>query len=519
MPIDPSIPLSVKPAEFMSPAQMINLRNLQRQGQIQELQLSESQRQLRARNQMLQLMGQPGAIDPSGAPTPQTIQGAYQIGPEQGIQLSQVASSLETAQARRQQLQEQYAEKKGAFAKDTGRALVQAYDQAMTETGGNQQEALKRAQKVQNDLIDEAKQSGRWKGLGFGDQDEQNARNNVPDIEKLRAHFFTPAEMATEAKRDQWSEPYQMGGATVQKNKVTGEIRTAVSRPPITNVYGAKGKPPVGYRWGPEDEKGEPTLVPVTGGPADVGKSAEETAQAIANYQLPMLSGWVLKSPWGQRVMGQVTKLNPQYDARLYKAGEKAITDIAGGKTGAMTRSFNVAIQHTDVLRDAAKALDNGDIQLFNRVAQQIAQQTGSEVPTNFDAVKRIYADEIVKAIVASGGGAGGALADREEAARTITRAQSPKQLMGVMDQYINLMAGQVAGVKKQYEAASGRKDYEKYLMPATIKALGEHGYKTESMPTDIKSSVEKSGWSYEPDKYEYRVSPDGKVQRRAKGG
>lgn len=33
-----------------------------------------------------------------------------------------------------------------------------------------------------------------------------------------------------------WSEPYQLGGAMVQKNSRTGEVRTAVSRPPVTNV-------------------------------------------------------------------------------------------------------------------------------------------------------------------------------------------------------------------------------------------------------------------------------------------
>lgn len=33
-----------------------------------------------------------------------------------------------------------------------------------------------------------------------------------------------------------WGEPYSMNGAMVQKNSRTGEIRTAVSRPPVTNV-------------------------------------------------------------------------------------------------------------------------------------------------------------------------------------------------------------------------------------------------------------------------------------------
>ena len=33
-----------------------------------------------------------------------------------------------------------------------------------------------------------------------------------------------------------WGEPFQLNGAMVQKNARTGEVRTAVSRPPVTNV-------------------------------------------------------------------------------------------------------------------------------------------------------------------------------------------------------------------------------------------------------------------------------------------
>lgn len=34
-----------------------------------------------------------------------------------------------------------------------------------------------------------------------------------------------------------WSEPYNLGGAMVQKNEVTGQVRQAVNRPPQTHVY------------------------------------------------------------------------------------------------------------------------------------------------------------------------------------------------------------------------------------------------------------------------------------------
>lgn len=43
--------------------------------------------------------------------------------------------------------------------------------------------------------------------------------------------------------KGEWSDPYSLSGATVQKNLQTGEIRTAVSRAPATNIrIGSNGK-------------------------------------------------------------------------------------------------------------------------------------------------------------------------------------------------------------------------------------------------------------------------------------
>ena len=59
------------------------------------------------------------------------------------------------------------------------------------------------------------------------------------------------------------------------------------------NATGRLGKPPPGYRWGPVDEEGLPTLVPITGGPAEkLGETqvkqvvgVQNTRNAIAEYR------------------------------------------------------------------------------------------------------------------------------------------------------------------------------------------------------------------------------------------
>lgn len=47
-------------------------------------------------------------------------------------------------------------------------------------------------------------------------------------------------------------------------------------------------------------------------------------------------------------------------------------------------------------------------------------------------------------------------------------------------------------------------------------KELKDRGY-MKGDDNDEKSKVEAAGWKYEPGKYEYRIGPDGKVQRRPK--
>jgi hypothetical protein len=170
----------------------------------------------------------------------------------------------------------------------------------------------------------------------------------------------------------------------------------------------------------------------------------------------------------GIALMDLVSQYNPQYDATQYGAKNKARLDFTTGKNGNNVRSLNVAVQHLEQLGGLSAALGNGDIQMVNKLGQAIAEQTGSPAPTNFDGVKQMVGDEIVKAVVGSGGG----VHDREEIANNISRASSPQQLMGVIRQYQGLLGGQLKGLKKQYEKSTGLNDFEDYLDPLTKSKL-----------------------------------------------
>jgi hypothetical protein len=203
---------------------------------------------------------------------------------------------------------------------------------------------------------------------------------------------------------------------------------------------------------------------PPKGGAIDNEKAMniiESGAKSLADYSGPVPSAFALKSPLIQAQLDRAKQINPGYDVGEHRQVQKAIQDFGTGKQGNSVRSFNVALSHLDTLDKLTDALNNGDTQLINKIGNAVASQTGATAPTNFEAAKKIVGDEIVKAIVGSGGG----VTDREELAKTLAAANSPAQLKGVIDTYKNLMVGQLGGLEQQYQASTKRSDFQtKYL-------------------------------------------------------
>jgi hypothetical protein len=156
-----------------------------------------------------------------------------------------------------------------------------------------------------------------------------------------------------------------------------------------------------------------------------------------------------------------------QFNAKM-KMQANAATAFGTGKQGQTINSINVAVDHLGTMRQAADALRNGNIQLFNKLGNDFAAATGNDAPTNFDAVKQIVADEVVKSIVGSGAAAG----DREKAQAILSRANSPEQLGGAISEIQKLMAGQLRGLRLQYKNSTGQDDFETHLLPETRQQL-----------------------------------------------
>lgn len=178
--------------------------------------------------------------------------------------------------------------------------------------------------------------------------------------------------------------------------------------------------------------------------------NAEATAQAIAKGQLQPPSGMALLNPKNQRILGRVMEINPDFDSTTVTAKRAAATAFTSGALGNQMRSFATSGQHLDQLGTLIDNLNNGDNQTLNKIGNSIKTWNGASPVTSFDAAKDVVAKEVMKAIVAGGGGQ----AEREELAKSLSSANSPQQLKGVVQQYRNLMSAQYENLLEQRRAA-----------------------------------------------------------------
>lgn len=146
---------------------------------------------------------------------------------------------------------------------------------------------------------------------------------------------------------------------------------------------------------------------------------------------------------------------------------DKSITKaFTSGRQADNLNYFNTAMDHLHLLRQVSDALNNGNMPLFNRLANQWASATGNPAPSNFDTVRAAVSGEISKTFKGTG-------ATNEEIGlinTTINNVQSPDQMGGAIDYYTKLMGGKVNALKSQFE--SGKKGQPAF--PGEAKPSGK---------------------------------------------
>lgn len=140
-----------------------------------------------------------------------------------------------------------------------------------------------------------------------------------------------------------------------------------------------------------------------------------------------------------------------------------------GGKSGQTISALNTMTEHLNTAARLSQALQNGDVQLVNKIRQEFQKQTGSPAPTDFGTLKQFLAGEVAKVAT------GGHLTEGEikNAADRLNAAQSPAQLAGVLSTMQEVAGGKLVALNQDYKRIKGKTLAEDgRLTPATEKAF-----------------------------------------------
>lgn len=170
-----------------------------------------------------------------------------------------------------------------------------------------------------------------------------------------------------------------------------------------------------------------------------------------------------------EEYMNLAKQFDPDFDQKTYNQRYNAVNRFASGTQGQNLTSLNTTMYHLDTLEKAVDALNNGNVQAFNQVGNFISRQFGYPNVTNFEGVRDIAADEVVKSVL----GSAGSDDDRRSMRQSILAAGSPAQLHGIIEKYQEMMAGRLHSLRYQYETSTGLKNFDEHLTPETRQRLG----------------------------------------------
>lgn len=485
MAIDPNIALSVKPIQVANPLeqymQVQQIQQAQNQSRLADLMYGEKEQQI-ARGRGLRDLAKGWSADTTDEQRTASLRNnAY----------FDEADKLEgTLQSRTK------------VKADAEKAQADAQAKKI-ETAGKQLDLAGQAFGFvkANPTVENAKAAINW----LQQQGVYTPEHAAQDIAKVDANPNNVAQLADLAYRAALSAKDQLpkidtrnlGGTTdtISVDPVTGVVKTVSS---VKNTQ-SPDNIATNQRITAEGVANRKKDYAVAGLNPDgtVGGDIETTAKAIASGQLPPPTGLAMMNPKNQRVLARVMEINPDYDYTTVAAKKKAAADFASGSLGNALRSVSTANDHLDQLGELVDALGNGSTQLINKAKNKYLTATGNPAPTNFDAIKNIVGQEVVKAIVAGGG----SMTEREEAAKTFSTASSPAQLKGAIQHYRMVMGAQADNLMEQRRAAG--------LPDSTLP-----NYKKEKSATPPAAPTKNAkGWTLMMDANGNRayVSPDGK--------
>jgi hypothetical protein len=364
----------------------------------------------------------------------------------------------------------------GAFTKAGAIGSLKAAGAAMTAAREHDDQALKRADDEYHDAITETMDRASLvhqeltEGLTAA-QDDMNAvlqfgqvygaKANIPfliaaayqkDPESIMAAPMMIgkafAEIATMQRQKLQDTEMQLRIQTMQQNFTSGGPAKPYVNLDNGNAIYFHPKAPPGQAW--TDETGQP-LIPQ---PTRIGQIQTGRLYSGESAYVNTLVNEKERAGAGPLTGSELLAAHNAY-AQVNRAQA-----IMAGPFGQQVQSMNNVIGHLQMLDGIAQALENGDIRIFNGLAQTLALETGQPAPTNFVEAKNIVGDEVVKAIVSGGG----SLADRQSAQDAFNVLNSPEQNEQATMIARSMLLRQLGDMRIRYDAMGQARPFTDYL-------------------------------------------------------
>ena len=119
-------------------------------------------------------------------------------------------------------------------------------------------------------------------------------------------------------------------------------------------------------------------------------------AQMVGDYEVPLQTA-LARTPIAARnnLLSQIKAINPQFQEQYYQTFQKTENDATSGDLAKSSKALNTMMGHLGVLNQAAEALNNGDIQGLNRIANAIGVQFGSTAKTTYETIVHRLGPEV----------------------------------------------------------------------------------------------------------------------------
>lgn len=167
---------------------------------------------------------------------------------------------------------------------------------------------------------------------------------------------------------------------------------------------------------------------------------------------------------------------HPDFNMQNYATQLGVMKDFTSGKTSQNITALNTSIGHLDQLYQAANALNNGNIQVLNHVANSLGVQIGESPIATYTAVHNAVSGEVSKTFK------GASATDQELQAmdRTFSPSQSPKAAKAALDATIHLFASRLDALNNQFKNGTGKNASDRGIMlisPESAAVLQRHGF------------------------------------------